>query len=254
MDIIMVNADRERFARACSSVCEKERIHAGIGTLSEKTLHAVIKKFIEPDESLHEVKVKNSIADVKNSEGIFEVQTRGFNKLRAKLGRFLEEDTVTVVYPIAAEKRLIWLDPKTGELSSPRKSPKRGRSYDAVSELYKLDKLIAHESLRILLLFVDIDEYRILGREGKMAKRLSTRYEWVPRGLSGSLLLCGRESYAEAFLPRELPARFTSKSLADSAGISKKLSQMTLTVLVKCGVVGCVGKSGRLNLYETNNS
>lgn len=249
-DIATAYADKARFAEACRDVCGKERQAGGIGTLSEKTLHAVIKKFIEPDERFHEVSVSGSIADVKNAEGIFEVQTRAFNKLRGKLRRFLAEGPVTVVYPIPAEKRLIWVDAGTGAVSAPRKSPKKGRSYDAIDELYKLDRLIAQEGLRILLLFIDMDEYRILGGGGSAGKRRSTRYERIPEGLSGALLLCDGKDYAERFLPPALPVQFTSRDLAASARISQRLAQTTLTVLTKRGAVGCVGKSGRLNLYE----
>ena len=89
--------DKERFSEACRALSGVVPSRNGIGVLSEKTLHSVIKRFIEPNEALQEVKVGNHYADIKNDDGIFEVQTRSFNKLRAKLTSYLETEKVTVV-------------------------------------------------------------------------------------------------------------------------------------------------------------
>lgn len=83
-------------APLCGSVSSRNVI----GVLSEKMLHSVIKRFIEPNEVLQEVKVCGYYDDIKNDAGIFEVQTRSFNRLRAKLTSYLETERVTVVYSI----------------------------------------------------------------------------------------------------------------------------------------------------------
>jgi len=240
--------DKERFCEAYHAVCGSVPSRKGIGVLSEKTLHSVIKQFIEPNEALQEVKVGGYYADIKNDDGIFEVQTRSFNRLRAKLKSYLETETVTIVYPIPAVKRLIWIDAQTGELTSPRKSPKRGSYFDAFPELYKLDMLIANESLRVLLLLVDMDEYRYLNGWSADGKKGSTRHEQYPIALADSMLLATKEDY-EGILPSELCSPFTSKDFASAANIRPRIAQTVLTVLSKRGVVQCVGKKGRLHLY-----
>lgn len=240
--------DKERFCEACHAVCESAPSRNGIGVLSEKTLHSVIKRFIEPNEALQEVKVGGYYADIKNEDGIFEIQTRSFNKLRAKLTSYLETEKVTVVYPIPAVKRLIWIDAQTGELTTPRKSPKRGTHFDAFPELYKLDMLIANESLCVLLLMVDMDEYRYLNGWSADGKKGSTRHERYPIALADSLLLATKEDY-DGLLPSDLCSPFTSKELAAAVKIRLRIAQTALTVLSKRGVVQCVGKRGRLNLY-----
>ena len=240
--------DKERFCEACRALCGEVPSRKKIGVLSEKTLHSVIKRFIEPNEALHEVKISGYYADIKNDDGIFEVQTRSFNKLRAKLASYLETEKVTVVYPIPAVKRLIWIDTQTGELTSPRKSPKRGSYFDAFPELYKLDMLITNESLCILLLMVDMDEYRYLNGWSADGKKGSTRHERYPIALADSLLLATKEDY-EGLLPSDLCSPFTSKEFASAARIRIRIAQTLLTVLSKRGAVQCVGKSGRLNLY-----
>jgi len=240
--------DKERFAEACRTLCGSVPTRNRIGVLSEKTLHSVIKRFIEPNEALQEVKVGDYYADIKNDDGIFEVQTRSLNRLRAKLTSYLETERVTVVYPIPATKRLIWIDAQTGELTAPRKSPKRGNYFDAFPELYKLDMLIANESLRVLLLMIDIDEYRYLNGWSADGKKGSTRHERYPIALADSLLLKAKEDYEE-LLPSDLCSPFTSKEFATAAKIQIRIAQTVLTVLLKRGAVQCVGKRGRLNLY-----
>lgn len=240
--------DKERFSAVCRALCEEVPSRKKIGVLSEKTLHSVIKRFIEPNEALQEVKVGDYYADIKNDDGIFEVQTRSFNKLRAKLKSYLETETVMIVYPIPAVKRLIWIDAQTGELTPPRKSPKHGSYFDAFPELYKLDMLIANESLRVLLLMVDVDEYRYQNGWSADGKKGSTRHERYPIALADSLLLTTKEDY-EGLLPSDLCSPFTSKDFASAARIRTRIAQTVLTVLSKRGAVQCIGKSGRLNLY-----
>ena len=48
----------------------------GIGTLSERCLHAVLKYWVEPDESRHEVRLPcGLVADVFDGERVVEIQT-----------------------------------------------------------------------------------------------------------------------------------------------------------------------------------
>ena len=138
--------DEAGFFRTCIAA-DAETVHAsgGIGTLSEKKMHSVIKYFIEPDASKHESRVGNSIVDVKNESGVFEVQTASFNVLRKKLPSLLISNCVTVVPPIPFEKHIVKLNAVTGEIGKRRKSPKRGSFFDAFFELYKLAEIIEHK-------------------------------------------------------------------------------------------------------------
>ena len=99
----------ERFLAACDRIIHTEHIENGIGTLSEKTVHSVLKYYLEPDTSFHEVKTGRYVADIRTPDGIYEIQTRQFNKLRNKLEAFLPEYSVTVVYPIPHIKYLRWI-------------------------------------------------------------------------------------------------------------------------------------------------
>lgn len=91
--------DKQRFREACLALSGTEYSRNGIGVLSEKTLHSVIKRFIEPNEAMHEVKVGDYYVGVKSQNRLFEIQTRSLNRLRPKLTAYLETEKVTVVYP-----------------------------------------------------------------------------------------------------------------------------------------------------------
>ncbi|MFQ9801710.1 MAG: hypothetical protein ACLR23_25565 [Clostridia bacterium] len=96
--------------------------------------------YIEPDESRHEVRVGTFIADIFQAEQnrIIEIQTRNFSALRQKLSYFVQDHKVTVVYPIARQKWMSWVDPATGEMSGRRKSPRKGEPWDALPEIVPL--------------------------------------------------------------------------------------------------------------------
>ena len=100
--------DREKFRNACDKVINHERQRNGIGTLGEKTLHAVLKNYYEPFGENQEIKIGGYVADIVGENGVIEIQTRNFNKLLKKLEAFLEFCDVTVVYPMPALKYLRW--------------------------------------------------------------------------------------------------------------------------------------------------
>ena len=62
--------DDERFDAACRSVIGIERERQGIGTLGEKTLHAVLKNYYQPDNTKQEIKIGNFFADIADSGSI----------------------------------------------------------------------------------------------------------------------------------------------------------------------------------------
>ena len=111
----------DRFSRALDSIVRPgERERHGIGMQKEKTLHAVLKAYEDPDTDHHEIPVENFIADIycEKDRSITEIQTANFGYLRDKLKAFLPLYRVTVVYPIPSCKWITWIDPETGELGN----------------------------------------------------------------------------------------------------------------------------------------
>lgn len=220
----------------------------GIGTLGEKVLHAVIKQYLEPNAECREVKVGSWVADIFNDDGIIEIQTRSYEKLRRKLPDLLDIAPVTVVLPLPHRKMLYWVDPKTGERSEGRKSPKIGRPHDGLHELVKIRDFLGNPRLKILILLIDMEEYRNLDGWGNGGKRGSSRKDRIPTGLVAEYLLESREDYA-VFLP-ELPEEFTLKEFSKASKLDQKRSTAGLYVLRELDLVRQIGKRGRENLYQ----
>ena len=82
--------DTKRFLQARKEALGRVGGAGGIGTLSEKALHAALKSYYEPDFESREVKVGSFVADIVGENGIIEIQTRGFDRLGRKLDAFLE--------------------------------------------------------------------------------------------------------------------------------------------------------------------
>lgn len=224
----------------------------GIGTQGERSLHAILKYWIDPDETHHEVPLGlgRLIADVFDGSRIYEVQTRSFNTLVPKLERMLPEYPVTIVYPIAQEKKLIWVDPQTGEPTKPRRSPKTGRVWDAFYELYKIKKFLCHDHLTIRLVMLDIEEYRLKDGWAREGKRGSHRMERIPYALRDVIELHTSDDFAK-LLPSELPGPFTCADLAKAIRISRSRAGEICNVLYTIGAVIREGKKGNAYLYNT---
>ena len=221
----------------------------GIGTLGEKTLHAAIKHYIEPDKTKHEINIGAFIADIATDKGIIEVQTRAFEKLRKKLAVFLDISPVMLVYPLPKAKYLIWLNGDTGEVSKRRKSPKLGNINDAIPELYKIKHFLNHPNFHLLILLVDLEEYRYLNGWSEDGKRGSTRCDRVPVGIIEEIYIECVADFAK-FIPENLCDGFTSKNFRDVAKMSLRNSQTALNILNYLGIVKRVGKQGNLQIYE----
>ena len=233
--------DYEAFVNAKDKIIGKAHNNKGIGTLSEKTLHAVFKLYYEPDEDKHEVAMSGYYADIYNDKGIIEIQTRQLNKLRDKLSVFLQDYHVTVVYPLPFNKWLSWVNPDNGEVQGRRKSPRHFTEYDAFYELYKIKSYLRHPNLSINLVLMDMEEYKLLNGWSYDKKRGSTRYDRVPVGIRRIVKFDRIEDYMQ-LVPADLKEDFTVKDFAMAAGVSVEASRYTLNILNYLEIVKRTGR------------
>lgn len=240
--------DKKAFEEAKKKIIGVDRQRIGIGTLSEKTVHAILKNYYEPDEDHQEIPIENYVADIYRDGEIIEIQTRQFNRMRDKLNTFLSLYPVTIIYPIPRQKWLIWIDEESGELSQKRKSPSRGTPYIAFEELYKIKIYLKDPNLRIKLVMMDIEEYKMLNGWSKDKKKGSTRYDRIPLEIVEEIDIKCREDYMQ-LVPYELPTEFTSKEFASSAHINISLAQTALNILYHVGILTRIGKRGNQYLY-----
>lgn len=237
-----------QFDTACNKVIHNTRTEEGIGTLSEKTIHAVIKHYLCPDTSLHERKIYNYYADVFMEPSIIEIQTRNFGNLRKKLDVFLPDYPVTIVYPIPYEKWLRWINEETGEISAPRKSPKKGTPYMVFPELYRIKSYLTHENFRLKIILLNVEEYRYLNGWSKDKKKGSVRCDGIPLQLIDDISINSLEEFKK-LLPSNLPDEFTTKDFKKASGLSVNGAGIAVNILHHIGCIKRIGKDKRAYLY-----
>lgn len=243
--------DAERFSQARNKIIGLPRPRQGIGTLQEKTVHAVMKHYYAPDEEMHEIPIGHFVADIYTGQEIIEIQTAQFNRMRDKLGCFLADYPVTIVHPIPRYKWLSWIDEDTGACSKPRKSPVTGSIYRAFGELYKIKDYLTHENLRLCFPLLDIEEYRLLNGWSRDKKRGSVRYDRVPLTIVEEILFERREDYVQ-LIPYGLREPFTAAEFGAAVGIRHKDAGIVLNILNHLAIVSRCGKKGRAYAYIVN--
>lgn len=224
----------------------------GIGTLGEKTIHSTLKQYLSKDLAYQEIKIGSYYADVCINGHIFEIQTRQFHKLCSKLAFFLIDHPVTVVYPITNCNYLRWVTPDTGEITAPKKSPKRGTPFQVFDELYRIRPFLTHPNFSLKLVLMDTEEYRLLDGYGKDKKKRATKCDKFPLKLIAEYDIETPKDYM-MLLPKELPDTFTSKEFSRLVNIPLGLSQTTLLLLSELGIVARIGKQRNAFLYELND-
>lgn len=234
------------FEEAKSKVAAEHK-RAGIGTLREKTLHAVMKNYFEPHDENHEISVGGYVADIVSERGIIEIQTGSFSNLRSKLNAFLEVCNVTVVYPIAWVKSVLLIDRDTGEVTKKRGYGRRPNIYHAFDELYSISKQMISENLSVCIVMVEVEERRICS-DGKWRKR-DCQCDKIPIKIISEEYFNCIGDYAR-LVPDCLEKGFTSADFAAAAKIARSTAQGLLYFLNQIGVVTRIGKDGNSYLYE----
>ena len=228
--------------------------NAGIGTLAERSLHCILKYWAQPDDSHHEISLGlgKLVADVFDGERVTEIQTRGFSPLKDKLSRILPHYPVTVIHPVTVVKRLIWIDPESGESTSPRKSPKHGNVWEVFSELTRISQFLNHPGLQIKIVMLDMDEFRLKNGWGKGRKRGSHRVERIPTAIREVITFESCEDYFELLSPPENPLPdipFTVAQVAKLHGIGARTAGAVVYSMYHAGIIIRTGKIGNAWQY-----
>lgn len=249
------DTERARFARLCADAALSRRSEGdgGFGTLAEKRMHAVIKRYLCPNEDFHEVGMADArfIADVRIGNEIFEVQSGAFYPMKKKIAYYLERTdcTVTVVHPITVNKRVTEIDPATGEILSSKRSPKHERASDLLAELYPLIAHLPHERLKFRLLLIEAEEFRLAGARRHRGKWVSARYERMPKALLDVMDFTSPEDF-RVFLPPELPEIFTVKDFSCATHIRGRNAYSAVHVLEALGVITPTEPIGRAMAFR----
>lgn len=264
--------DEKLFDEAKLKMYGKIQGEKGIGTLSEKTVHSVLKYYFAPDENFHEQKIGSFVADICIDGEIYEIQTKQFYLMKRKLNLFLQDHDVTIVYPVSLENTLHWVECDDSFLADPtnshekkvltdmseykgrrittsRKVRKKGMPYLFYSELYGIKEFLHNPRLHFIVAVLSTEEYRLLDGYGPQRKVRATKTDKVPIQLLDLIRISKPEDFL-ALMPEGLPSEFTSEDFSKKAAISKELAATALNILYEVGVVERIGKKGRAYLYR----
>lgn len=210
----------------------------GFGTLAEKRLHAVIKKYLCDDESFHEVGVEGArfVSDIRQGNEIVEVQTGSFYPMKKKIAYYMEHTdcTVTVVHPIAKLRWMSWVEPGSMEIA-PRRRVAGERAEQLLPELYCLSEHLGNPRLRFRLMLLEVHDFRLLNGRSRDRKRGSKLYERLPLSLLEELDF-NEPSDFSIFLPESLPTHFTVKELSRHTGLRGRDAYSAARVLLALGL------------------
>lgn len=220
-----------------------------IGTYKEKTLHLALKRYFEENNDYHEVPTNGFIADIRRDGVITEIETHGFSGLGPKLKAYLPEYKVNLVYPLAAKKYVSWIDPDTRQITSRRPSPKKENVYDAIFELVRILPHVKHENLNIVVMLLEMDEYKLLDGWSYDRKRGAHRFERIPIDVFDMIEISTDADYIK-YIPESCTDRFTVKDFAKGAKIDTYTAQAVVKVMEARGVIEKLGKEGRSFIYS----
>lgn len=241
--------DADSFVEAKRRALEGLEPRGGIGTLRERSLHAVLKYWFQPDDACHEVRLGRFVADIFDGRGVVEIQTRNFYALQPKLETFLAQWPVLVVCPLTRRKMLSWIKPDSGEASAPRQSPKVGQPWEALPELLSIRESLGYPGFAVAVVMLDMDEYRLLDGWGREGKRGSHRAERIPTAVGETILLRGADDL-RLLLPPGLPDPFTTADFGRVTRLSRKKTAQAIALLYKTSIILRIGKRGNAFLYS----
>ncbi len=215
--------------------------------LREGPLHAAVKAALAGPGDRLEVPVGRFVIDLVRVDGeLVEVQTGGFGALGKKLDALLDEHRMRIVYPVAAERRIVRVD-EHGQVLAVRRSPKRATAVAVFDKLVAFPSLLTHPNLTIEVLLLREDHIR-------GAQPTTTRRRTRDAGERRMVEVLDRVALHTpqdilAALPALPVEPFTTRELAAVLRCSTLLAQRTLYCLRTIGIVEPAGKRGHAPLY-----
>ncbi len=237
------------FQNALNRYLSSEHKRFNIGTYKESSLHMLLKYFISPDKSTHEVSINGHIADVFCDNTVYEIQTASFGRLKDKLASFLPDYKVTVIYPVCVKKQICRINSETGEIISKRISPLKGKPTDIFSEICYIKDFLSNKNLSFYIFYYNGEQFRFDSKSIKVGKKMTDKYDTVPTEYIGFDILSGKDDYLE-FIPVELPFEFTLKEYISCSGYRRITASSILYASHHAGALIKGNKRGREYLYK----
>ena len=172
--------------------------------------------------------------------------------MRRKLEAFSNEGyDVTVVYPVAAAQRVVWIDPETGEGKNGNTTRRQKNIFKLLPQLLYTYELFEKGAFRVLAVMLVSDSIRVLDGRGKGRKIGATKLDTVPTELIDTATV---ENAADLF--RLLP--FCDGEMLKIAEISKRLGLIrrnlsaAIKLLVLLKILTPCKKEGNSIIYKVS--
>ncbi len=242
--------------------------YEGIGTLSEKQMHAAIKRFICPDGSCHEIpldtgeragetdecgkkiKRRKFVADILKNGNVYEIQTGALPPLTEKIKWILENTNhnVTVIHPIAETKWVNVLN-KQNDIEKRYRSPLKGKLNDIAPELYAIKDFVNSPRFSLVILFMEAEQYiKAAAKKGRSRPRYK-KYELIPVNLLRAHVFRNLDDY-KIFIPDSIDGEFTVKTFSSLSKIRGRDAYVAVYSLCDLGLIEECGKIGRARSFK----
>ena len=227
------------------------------GTLSrrlelETSLHRELKQRYAESLDQCEVQLAGFRIDAVVGETLYEIQHGSLAAIRSKIQKLLAADhQVVVVKPLIAQKVLVKLDQKDGDVISRRKSPKQETDIDLFHELIFFTQVFPHENLTLEVAHVHVEEWRYPGH-GRRRRRRKNDFQVQDQKLVSiekkQRLRAADDLWKLIRRPRKSP--FHTGHLAERLDVPRWIAQRIAYCLREMGAVDVVGKDGNTHLYK----
>ena len=207
----------------------------------------MLKNYLCPEKELQETEINGKICDAYRDGMIYEIQTGNFTHLKDKLGCFLTDHRVTVVYPLTVDRRIVRFDPVTSEVLSGRTSSKHGKRTDILPELYAIREFINDENLTIMIAFMRCTDIRPVKADNRPEKK--SAFITCPTELLFFESYSGADDI-KALSPGMAPGTYGAKDVRAALGIrGGPDSWRALKMLLYTGYLKEAGKEGKAVKY-----
>ena len=222
-----------------------------IGTLSEKSVHSVLKDYIEPNKERQEVKIGRYIADIKQDNEVIEIQTQQFKKLIPKINYYNSIGLkTTIIYPLIHRKTICWINPIDHRLIEEKKSTKIGRLQDIFKELYWIVDYIESKQIDLKIISLDVKEYKLLDGYGHNNKKRATKVDKIPTNINETITISSIDDLKK-LIPETLKNKeWTAKEYIKEVKSNNRYIGSGLKMLREKGVIQVVRKEGNSFIYK----
>ncbi len=219
----------------------------GIGTLSERSLHAALKEWYRKPGDRLEVELEGFVIDIIRGDLLIEIQTSNFNAMKNKILSLIPNHRIRVVHPIARVRWVVREDLEGKEISK-RRSPKSSNLLNVFDELVSIPGILSHHNFELEVL--EVFEEQVMQNDGKGSWR---RKGWsvVDRRLidvAESHLFKEPSDFIK-LIPPDLDQPFTNADLANALGCAKRIAQKFTYCLREMNVLKRKGKRGNAILH-----